>query len=99
MLTKCWENNIKVHQIYADIKQAYNSINGDKLCTKMCNAAIPGKLVRLIKPTMKDAEAQVKVQAQLTKQLKIRQGCKQGDRLAPSLFNLALKYVIRNYTI
>jgi len=99
MLTKCWENNIKVHQICADIKQAYDSIDDDKLCTILCNAGIPGKLVRLIKATMKDAEAQVKVQGQLTEQLKIRQGLKQGDRLAPSLFNLVLKYVIRNYTI
>ena len=99
MLTKCWENNIKVHQICANIKQAYDSINGDQLCMIMCNAGIPGKLVRLIKATMKDAEAQVKVQAQLAEQLKIRQGLKQGDRLASSLFNLALKYVIRNYTI
>jgi len=48
---------------------------------------------------MKDAEAQVKVQAQLTEQLKVRQGSKQSDRLAPSLFNLVLKYVIRNYTV
>jgi len=65
----------------------------------MCNAEIPGKLLRLIKATMKDAEAQVKVQAQLTEQLKIRQGCKQGDRLTPSLLNLVLKYIIRNFTI
>ena len=98
MLAKCWENNIKVHQMCADIKQAYDSIDGDKLCMLTRNAGISGKLVRLIKATMKDAEAQVKVHAQLTEQIKIRQGLKQGDRLAPSLFNLTLKYVIRNYT-
>jgi len=99
MLAKCWENNIKVHQIRADIKQAYDSINCNKLCTIMCNSGIPVKLVRLIKATMKDVEAQAKVQAHLTEQLKIRQGLNQGDRPAPSLFNLALKYVIWNYTI
>ena len=99
LLAKCWENNIKVHQIYADFKQAYDSINGDKLFMKMCNAGIPGKLVRLIKATMEDAEAKVKVQAQLTEKLIIKQGIKQGDRLTPSLFNIALKYVIRNYII
>jgi hypothetical protein len=30
-LEKCWENNIKVHQIYVDFKQAYHSINHEKL--------------------------------------------------------------------
>jgi len=94
MLAKCWEINIKVHQICADIKQAYDSINGDKHCTIMCNAGIPGKQVRLVKATMKDAEAQVMVQAQWTEQLKIRQGLKQGDRLAPSwLSNMSSRII------
>jgi len=99
MLAKCWEINIKVHQICADIKQAYDSINGDKHCTIMCNAGIPGKQVRLVKATMKDAEAQVMVQAQWTEQLKIRQGLKQCNRLTPSFFKMALKYVIRKLPI
>jgi hypothetical protein len=48
---------------------------------------------------MKDLEAQVKVQIQLTKPFKIRQGLKQGDSLAQSLFNLALDYVIRKLSV
>jgi hypothetical protein len=78
---------------------AYDSISGDKLYTIKCNAGITSKLVRLIKATMKDVEVQVKIQAQLTEQLKIRQGLKQSDRLTHLYFNLALKYVIRNYKI
>jgi hypothetical protein len=52
--------------------QAYDKTDGDKLCMITCNTGIPGKLRSLIKATMKDAEAQVKVEAQLTEQLKIR---------------------------
>jgi hypothetical protein len=37
----------------------------------------------------------VKVQTGLTDTFEIRQGLKQGDGLAPMLFNLALVYVIR----
>jgi hypothetical protein len=48
---------------------------------------------------MKDSEAQVKVQTQLTEPFKIRQGLKQGDRLVPSLFNLVLDYVIRKLSV
>jgi hypothetical protein len=42
---------------------------------------------------MTGTEAQVKVQTELTDTFEIRQGLKQGDGLAPMLFNLALEYV------
>jgi hypothetical protein len=48
---------------------------------------------------MKDAEAQVKVQTQLTEPFKIRQSLKQGDGLAPPLFNFALEYVIKKLSV
>jgi hypothetical protein len=46
---------------------------------------------------MKGIDAQVKVQTELTDTFEIRQGLKQGDGLAPVLFNLALEYVIRKF--
>jgi hypothetical protein len=55
---------------------------------------IPGKLIRLIRASIKNTEAKVKFQTQLAEALKISQGFKQGDGLAPALFNLALEYVI-----
>jgi histidinol phosphatase-like PHP family hydrolase len=60
---------------------------------------IPDKLIRLVRATMTDTEAQVKIQAQLTDAFKIRQGLKQGDGLAPLLFNLALEYAIRKLLV
>lgn len=60
----------------------------------MYDAGIPGKLIRLVRSSMKNTEAKVKFQTQLAEQSKIRHGFKQGDGLAPALFNLALEYVI-----
>jgi hypothetical protein len=60
---------------------------------------IPNKLIRLVRATMRNSEAQVKIQAQLTKPFKIRQGLKQGYGLALSLFNLALEYAIKKLTV
>jgi hypothetical protein len=42
-------------------KQAYDSINCEKFCKIMYDAGIPGKQIRLVRATMKDVEAQVKV--------------------------------------
>jgi hypothetical protein len=74
-----------------DFKQAYDSINHEKLCKIMYDSGIPGKLIRLVRAAVKDTEAQVKVQTQFNEPFKIRQGLKQGDALAPCLFNLAPK--------
>jgi sorting nexin-29 len=96
ILEKCWEFSINVYQIYVDFKQAYDSIQREKLYGIMHEFNIPNKLIRLVRATMRNSEAQVKIQAQLTKPFKIRQGLKQGDGLALSLFNLALEYAIKN---
>jgi hypothetical protein len=57
-----------------DFKQAYDSINHEKLCKIMYDDGMPNKLIRLIRATMTDSEAQVEVQTQLTEAFKIKQG-------------------------
>jgi hypothetical protein len=49
------------------------------------------KLIRLIRMAMTDVKAQVKINAKLTEPFMIRWGLKQGDGLAPLLFNMALE--------
>ena len=55
-----------MYQIFVDFRQAYDSINSDKLYTIMHEFGISGKLVRLTQVTMQQTEAQVKVDSQLT---------------------------------
>jgi hypothetical protein len=94
----CWEFNINVYQIYVDFKQAYDNIQREKLYRIMHEFNIPNKLIRLVRATVRNSETQVKIQTQLTEPFKIRQGLKQGDGLAPSLFNLSLEYAIKKLT-
>jgi sorting nexin-29 len=77
ILEKCWEHSIKVYQIYVDFKQAYDSINREMLYKIMYDVGITNKLVRLVRSTMKDSEAQMKIQTQLTAPFKIQQSLKQ----------------------
>lgn len=55
--------------------------------------------MRLVRTTMIDSEAKVRLQEELTNSFKTRQELKRGDGLAPILFNLALEYVIRELDI
>jgi sorting nexin-29 len=72
-LEKCWEYSLSVYQIYVDYKQAYDSIQREKLYTIMYEFGLPPKLVRLVRATMTGREAQVKVQTELTNTFEIRQ--------------------------
>ncbi|KAG8236466.1 hypothetical protein J437_LFUL015472 [Ladona fulva] len=62
----------------------------------MLDFRIPPKLVRLVRATVVTTQFQVKVAGSLTSNFEVTQGLKQGDGLAPMLFNLALAHVIRN---
>ncbi|PNF27716.1 hypothetical protein B7P43_G12778, partial [Cryptotermes secundus] len=96
---KCWEFNIDIYLCFIDFKQAYDTIIRKKLRMIMSTFGIPTKLSRIINLTMTETINQVKIQNQLTECFKTNQGLKQGDSLAPSLFNLVLEYIVRKCNV
>jgi hypothetical protein len=98
ILEKFWEYKIDVHQIFVDFKQAYDKINREKLYKIMLYFGIPEKLIRLRKVTMEDSAFYINIQTELTEPT-TRNGLKQGDGLAPLVFNIVLEYVIRKSNI
>jgi sorting nexin-29 len=92
ILTKCWEFDVDIHQLFIDFRQAYDSIRREKLYDILSTFGIPTKLIRA---TMCRTKCKVKIGAELTDELLVGQGLKQGDGLAPTLFNLCLEYVVR----
>jgi hypothetical protein len=46
---KKWEYNKTAHELFIDIKKAYDSVRRDVLCNILIGFGIPMKLVRLIK--------------------------------------------------
>ncbi|XP_071578943.1 uncharacterized protein [Temnothorax nylanderi] len=61
----------------------------------MLDLGIPPKLVRLTKKTMNSSPCAVRIQGDLGAEFAFDRGLKQGDGLAPMLFNLALEGVVR----
>ena len=95
MLEKNWEYNEAVHQLFIDLKKAYDSVRREVLYNILIEFCIPMKLVRLIKLCMTETYSRVRVGKNLSDMFHIRNGLKQGDALSPLLFNFALKYAIR----
>lgn len=90
---------IDLYHMFIDFKQAYDSISREKLYEILREFNIPTKLVRIIKVTMQNARGYVRIDGKLTTFFQIKKGLKQGDGLAPMLFNLVLEYIVRKTRI
>ncbi|XP_055371836.1 uncharacterized protein LOC129605867 [Condylostylus longicornis] len=85
-----------VHCLFIDFKQAFDSINREKIFGVMQRFGIPEKLIRLTCITLKDTSAQVLVQGKLTTPFPIESGVKQGYALSSLIFNLMLHYALKD---
>jgi hypothetical protein len=92
--TSCLQLNNTV-----DFKQAYDTIIREKLYTATQEIGIPNKLIRLERSTMTETKTQIQIQGQLTEEFEVKQGSKQGNGLAPILFNPGLEYLIRQLSV
>lgn len=95
IMEKSWEYDTGIFQLFIDFKQAYDTINREALCSAMLEMGIPTKLVNLTRMTMYNTKGRVKIQQRLTDEFIIEQGLRQGDGLAPILFNIALHKIIK----
>jgi hypothetical protein len=88
-----------MYKIIVYFQKAYDSIRRDKLYAIMAYFGIPSKLIRLTQVTMENSTYHVKLGTIMTDGFQVGTGLKQGDGLAPSLFNIALEYVIRKLSV
>jgi len=91
LLEKAWEQNISVHQLFVDFKQAYDTVNRTALYGILRRLGIPQKLINLIRAMLQDSQGRVVLQGKLSDCFPIDSGLKQGDALSCVLFNLVLE--------
>ena len=99
ILEKEWEHNEAVHQLFIDIKKAYDSVRREALYNIPTEFGIPKKLVRLIQMCLTETYSTVRVGKNLSEMFPIRKGLKQGDALSPLLFNFSLEYAIKRVQV
>jgi hypothetical protein len=94
ILEKKWEYNGTVHLLFIDFKKAFDSVNREVLYNILLEFGIPKKLVRLIKMCLNKTCSKDRTGKLLSDKFPIQNWLKQGDALAPLLFNFALEYAI-----
>jgi len=95
ILDKKREYDEAVHQLFIDLKKAYDSARKEILHNILIEFGIPMILVRLIKTCLSATYSRVRVGKNLFDMFPVRNGLKQEDALSPLLFNFALEYAIR----
>ena len=81
--------------LFVDFKQSFDSIVRYKLYQVMEDMKIPNKLIRLVKMTIKNTTASVKVTNKLSNSFTFNAGVRHGDGLSTTLFILALQYGVQ----
>jgi len=75
-----------VHQLFIDVKKAYDSVRREVLYNILIEFGIPKKMVTLIKMCLTETYSGVWVGKNLSDMFPIRNGLKQGDALSPLFF-------------
>jgi hypothetical protein len=81
---KCYEYNIEMHVLFIDFKQAWLCWH-KKTVQILQELRIPNKLIWLIKMTLQNMEASVKIENLTSKPFSISSGVRQGDPLSATL--------------
>jgi hypothetical protein len=79
-----------VHQLFIEIKKAYDSVRRETLYNILIEFGIPKKLVRLVKMCLTETYGRVRVDKYLPEMFPIRDGLKQGDALIAIAVQLCL---------
>jgi hypothetical protein len=85
--------------VFIDFKQAFASVDRQKTIQILQELRIPNKLLRLIKMTLQNTEASVKIENLTSKPFSSSSGVRQGDTFSATIFNLILDSVIKKLNL
>ena len=86
ILEKKWEYKEAVHQLFTNIKKAYDSVTREALNNILIEFGTPVKLVRLITMRLNETYTRVWVGKHLSDIFPIKSDLKQGDVLSTLLY-------------
>ena len=91
---KCIEQRMILYQVFVDLTKAFDVVNRDALWRILGKLGRPPSFVDKFKQLHRNMKAQVNFNGQLSEQISVDNGVKQGDIPAPTLFSIHLSAIL-----
>lgn len=85
---KCIEQQVPLYQVFVDLTKAFDTVNRDALWMILGKIGCPPMFVNTFTQLHRDMKAQVTFNGQLSNEIPIDNGVKQGDIPTPTLFSI-----------
>ena len=97
---KAREFNTPLYLAFVDLRKAYDSVDWEALWMVLQGKfQLPSKLVRILRALHIDTKGAVRAYGRVSEEFEITTGFRQGDVLAPTLFNVFFDTVITSTLI
>ena len=95
LFQRCRDVNCPVYVCFIDYTKAFDRVKHDKLMSILTDIGLDDKDIRIINNLYCDQTAVIRVGDQLTEEVKIQRGVRQGCVLSPLLFNVYSEEIIK----
>jgi len=85
-MAKYYEFDKELHLIFIDYKQAYDSVDRDRLWKALEVIGIPKKYASIIKGCNKKTTCRIRFLQEMSETFEVKSGLPQGDDLTPTFF-------------
>ena len=85
---KCIEQQVPLYQVFVDLTKAFDTVNIEALWIILGKIGCPPTFVNMFKQLHRNMKARVTFNGQLSDEIPIENGVKQGDIPAPTLFSI-----------
>ena len=91
---KCIEQRMPLYQVFVDLTKAFDTVNRDALWKVLGKCGCPPEFVDKFKKLHRSMKARVNFDGQLSEEISVDNGVKQGDIPAPTLFSIYLSAML-----
>lgn len=88
LLQRCWDMNRSTYICFIDYEKAFDRVQHDKLIKVLSDIGLDSKDLAIIRNLYWQQRARVRVDQELTEEIDIMRGVRQGCILSPQLFNI-----------
>ena len=96
IIEKTNEYNLPLCIGFVDFEKAFDSIEHPAMFRSLRNIGINETYINILEDIYTDATAKIHLDSEISTEIKIARGVRQGDPLSPKLFNATLEEVFKN---